>query len=208
MSQLISSTIDKEIIKKKNQYMDYIEEHRNNVKKAYEFISEKIIQNCSDNIILTTIDSLKEEIESHDESKYSSEEFDAYRRKFFPTSLEQLQEDENKLKEMEEEFEKAWLHHFSNNDHHPKFWCYVKKEDGKYVLSKDKLEPLDMNLSSILHMICDWEAMSIKFNGYTIDWYIHKATDERKCMSTNTIRTVEKLLRIIYSYEGDFNYDE
>lgn len=202
MLQVVSSNIDPEIVEKKKEYMNYIDEHKRNVLIAYNKIIDKIHVGIvvDGKNVFDIIDQLSIDIGQHDKSKYSEAEFDAYRRKFYPTTLESKETDEAVLKEVEERFEKAWENHYMINDHHPKYWCYWN--------TNKNFEPKDMNLKAIIHMICDWEAMSIKFNGYTIDWWIHKAIDERKCMTKNTIKVVEELLRTIYDYDGEFNYDE
>ena len=52
----------------------------------------------------------------------------------------------------------------------------------------------DMTLDAIVEMICDWEAMSIKFNTSTVDWYKTKAIDEKKAMSDKSKEITEELL--------------
>lgn len=202
MSQVISSNIDSEIIIKKKEYMDYIAEHRRNVYTAFQNLFPRIPRSfvvngqCIDDII----DSLQVDIGQHDKSKYSDAEFDAYRRKFYPTSIESKETDEAILKAVDENFEKAWENHYMTNDHHPKYWCYWN--------ANKNFEPKDMNLKAIIHMVCDWEAMSIKFKGKTIDWWLHKSQDERKCMTKNTLNKVEELLRILFDFTEEYNYDE
>lgn len=45
-------------------------------------------------------------------------------------------------------FDFAWLLHQKRNKHHWQWWCLAQDEDG--------LKILDMELTSILEMICDW----------------------------------------------------
>jgi hypothetical protein len=54
--------------------------------------------------------------------------------------------------------------------------------------------PRDMSLRAILEMICDWEAMGLKFKSDTLNWYENDAKDEKAAMSTNTKQIVEELL--------------
>ena len=52
-----------------------------------------------------------------------------------------------------------------------------------------------MSLRAIVEMICDWEAMGMKFNSDTIKWYeSDDSKDERESMSTRTKQIVEDLL--------------
>jgi hypothetical protein len=57
-----------------------------------------------------------------------------------------------------------------------------------------------MTLRAIVHMICDWEAMSMAMGTNTIDWFQNKADKEKEAMSPNTLKLVnEILLHIIHS---------
>lgn len=94
---------------KEYQYKKYIEEHKENIKKAFVELST-----CPDLDWLITEDlscKLFERIKIHDNSKYSAEEFDAYRWFYYPA---------NKLEKAVGNyvFESAWEHHYENNDHH------------------------------------------------------------------------------------------
>ena len=99
-------------IQKREEYMAYIDEHINNVKKAFKLFSSIDWRNNPE--IQEAIKETIVEIESHDSSKYSEEEFEYYRMHFYPINDEE--------KEMSEEmFDKAWEHHYLNNPHH---WNY------------------------------------------------------------------------------------
>lgn len=206
-------------IKQEELYMEYIKEHINNVEKAYynllygkdiilpiEYETKEIKEYSlaeSNRIILELRDIIKE----HDDSKYSDDEFSAYRRKFFPTDKEKNEQDTDILKMVDEDFDNAWKHHYLNNCHHSKFYLYnkINERDGFGVpISWETSEipltlPQRIEMVSILHMICDWEAMSIKFGGNTIDWYINKAKDERSYMNPGTRKVVEQVLELIFN---------
>ena len=69
---------------KEYQYKKYIEEHKENIKKAFVELST-----CPDLDWLITEDlscKLFERIKIHDDSKYSAEEFDAYRWFYYPAN--------------------------------------------------------------------------------------------------------------------------
>ena len=51
-----------------------------------------------------------------------------------------------------------------------------------------------MSLDAIIEMICDWEAMSDKFNTNTLQWYEKDAKDEKACFSPKTKIIVEDIL--------------
>ena len=173
--------------KKQLEYVDYIVEHISNVQKAYQIffiplLDKEIVSDIlSEYEFKSAILNCKNSIEEHDSSKFEEEEFEAYRLKFYPTTYEHSLDD-NYQRWVEESFDDAWKHHYMNNKHHPLHWV----DPNTNVAS-------DMDLESIIEMICDWEAMSMKFNSDTIDWY-NKADNEKSQMSDNTKRIVEEIL--------------
>lgn len=180
-----------ELVEKKKEYVDYINEHIDNVKKAYQKLfvdNSAYVINSSDDpeAMKEAIENLYQFIKVHDYSKFSEEEFEPYRVKYFPTN-----EEKNLDKDLiEKNFQEAWKHHYRENDHHPLFWC------------DDQGQPKeDMSLVAILHMLCDWEAMSMKFKSSTYDWYYNDAKEERDEMTENTKKTVEKLLEILFRHD-------
>ena len=133
---------------KKEEYRAYIKEHINNVKLVWEKYKETIT------LDVDTISMLSYLIKNHDDSKYSSLEFDAYRIKFFPKKNEE---------QSKKHFQFAWNHHQKSNPHHWQHWIMWKPE-GSIAL--------EMNYYYILEMICDWTAMSLKFNQKSVsEWY-------------------------------------
>ena len=196
MGKIIQENTDpimsEEVNNKKKEYFFYINEHVNNVKKVYNEIMlplmnvTGIIESVSDDEIKQAIISIKSDIEEHDSSKYSEEEFDAYRVNFHPTRSEQQADDD--AKEIARiNFEEAWKHHYENNDHHPNFWYDYKNKVSR-----------DMSLGAIIHMLCDWEAMSMKFHTNTLEWF-EKADKERNLMSDNTLKIVTELVNRLFS---------
>lgn len=182
-----SQDLEKNI--KVQEYLDYINEHVGNVimmykRDFYPFLMDKnlVITNdyFSTEDFKTAIAELGNTIQNHDASKYDEEEFNAYRRHFCPTKAEETEDDQQTPLD---EFEEAWEHHYTNNPHHPQYW--VNKETGI---------PTDMNLRAIIEMICDWNAMSYKFNQDTKDWYENKADKEKKAMTDRTKEIVEYIL--------------
>ena len=145
---------DELIIQKRQEYLNYIEEHINNVKKAWaNLISITAIQSFlagfdnSRQLIAITADN----VNVHDKSKYSEEEFEPYRKNFFP--INDKEKEENLV-----DFNLAWQHHKDNNKHHWDYW----KERG---LTND------MPFVYVVEMFCDHAAMSIKFGGTALEWF-------------------------------------
>lgn len=141
---------------KENAYREYIDNHRFNVQKAWNTMKantgciELICRNLntSADAAISLIDDM---IKNHDLSKYQEEEFDAYRKHFYPVTPEEKEESED-------QFNKAWEHHFSNNMHHWDWWSKTGNADN-------------MPFANVVEMICDWEAMGYKFGNTSREWY-------------------------------------
>lgn len=166
---------DTELVRKEDEYIDYINEHISNIKCAMIKYGDKLCE-------LLNLDSSKlmELIYDHDKSKYEMEEFIAYRMKFHPASS-----DNKSKEEVEKLFNLAWLHHQNNNPHHPEYWVLI---DG------DKVEPLDMPNIYIAEMLLDWEAMGMKFHTNTYKYYYERG--KNKLFSDKTRATIESVIEI------------
>ena len=203
-SDLNSSSSDEDI-QKSNEYVNYILEHVNNVKTAYNTLFKNKVYDisdiCSQEEYECSINLLDagQGIIAHDDSKFSDEEFYGYRRKFYPTSEESAITDLDTVNRINEDYEAAWKHHYTHNPHHPKYWKYTDEDNNILDTPLEVARPMDMRY--IIEMICDWEGMSIKFKSSTVDWYNNKATEEKKDLNPATKNTVEKLLRQIYNKE-------
>ena len=175
--------------KKEQEYLDYINEHIKLVKKAFVLYFAPLmkINNVStlisDQELRQAIVDLAKIIDTHDASKFGDAEFDGYRAKYYPTTKELAGDDAYKGA-VDERYEECWKHHYQTNDHHPKYW-----------VNPDSGIARDMSLRAIVEMICDWEAMSLKFGNDCIKWYESEdSKDERECMSSKTKQIVEDLL--------------
>lgn len=157
------------------EYRDYINEHILNVKLAFKVYGELI---CNE--LGLQLQEIANQVDEHDESKWSHEEFDLYRIKFFP------EPDEPKISD--QEFNIAWLHHIHYNPHHPEHWVYYNEESNRITV-------YDMPDNYIAEMIFDWIAMSYKFNNKVYDWYEKEGKD--KLFTSSTRRKVEYLLNKI-----------
>ena len=174
----------KDIKLKEKEYEDYINEHVNNVKKAYN--ERKIPISVVLNLSNDEIKDLENRIENHDNSKWSDEEFDAYRRHFHYIS-------DKEKEESKEDFEKAWKHHYTVNDHHPEHYCL----DG---------EPKEIPKVAMAELICDWDAMSRKFGGNPLKWYNDNAA-RKFVFNDNTKELLEKALKYLYDVDIDLKGD-
>ena len=95
-------------IAKTREYLDYLEEHINNIDKAYHEVATACddLREVSDDSVYFE---LNEEVRNHDVSKFSKEEFTQYRAKFFPIVSEGITEND---------FDTALEHHKDHNPHH------------------------------------------------------------------------------------------
>lgn len=144
-------------------YKKYVDEHRANVVTAWHNMMKNDFT-CGylaslvelDDGYISFIHRMNKRIEAHDLSKYEKEEWEPYRRYFYPV-------DEEEKEKAKDDFNKAWEHHYTVNPHHWDHWVAI-----------DKIG--DMTLEDVTEMACDWIAMSMKFGGSALDWY-HKQTD-------------------------------
>ena len=142
-----------ELISKTKEYKEYIDNHIKNVQKAWSIIDKATSKyklnswgqqnGCNAHMFINKF------IRNHDKSKYSIEEFEGYRKKFYPVVGEDFDE---------EEFQKAWEHHQKHNLHH---WQSMKAIDYDHVFI----------LEYTIEMICDWFAMAMQFGESHRDYY-------------------------------------
>ncbi len=139
--------------KRELEYRQYIDKHINNVGLVWNTIQ----RHCTDEFwlddaIYTGITML---INRHDLSKYSDQEFDAYRRKFFPVDGEPSSEIG---------FNYAVHHHYQHNPHHWQYWI-------GYDQKAKRAMPLSIPFSYIIEMLCDWTAMSVDKGGTPTEFF-------------------------------------
>lgn len=124
-----------------DRYKDYVNTHIRNVKVAYNKYADTL-----KDVLDIDKKELLERVLNHDKSKWSKEEFDGYRKKFYPTT-------EESTENQDPAFEDAWFHHLKNNDHHPEYWTYVDNKEATKIK--------DMPNICIAEMILDWATFSI-----------------------------------------------
>lgn len=156
------------ILKKQREteYKEYIKNHINNVHivwaslKSNPNFKDLVLEELqlSDHEYENMILILDHDIEQHDKSKYDAEEFDAYRKEFYPVTPEEKEDNKNNMK-------RAFVHHYTHNHHHWD-WYYENKCEDK------------MPAKNIIHMIVDWAAMGlVPGNDSTIEWYNKNKND-------------------------------
>ena len=136
-----------EIIEKTQEYLSYIKEHVLNVRKAWGELQEK----CKDMRFMWDdyyFFSISDEVDFHDISKLSEQEFVQYRKSFYPTDTEPKYD-----------ISEAWEHHKNKNPHHWENWTSIKWVDNPTV---------EVHM---VHMVLDWMAMGYKFGDTAQEYY-------------------------------------
>ena len=187
-----------EVVQQEVNYLEYVNNHISNVKKAFHnlFLSKlKLLHTTSitNEEFVKAVYEAKDAVNFHDNSKLDEIEFHGYRRKYNPTKyeLDLTNNDPTYAEEVNARYDEAWEHHFTVNDHHPKHW---KIEDGKFDPNN---QPQDMPLSAIIHMICDWQAMSYHYKNDMFEWYEKEADEEKNDLSFNSRKIVEEIFEMI-----------
>ena len=122
------------------QYDRYLEEHRANVKKGYDWIKENLPYAIRPGMDLDWHMEF-----GHDQSKNEPDEYEAYDAYFYGG---------NRSYKVVQDFRKAWMLHIHRNPHHWQYWILINDDpnEGEIVM--------DMPYEYILEMICDWWSFS------------------------------------------------
>lgn len=137
-------------IEKIREYCDYLEDHINNVAKAWEILKKKCVEMSfiKDDDTFCAISKM---IDLHDNTKLSDREFIQYQRKFFSVGFVNSEDDRR--------FTDAWNHHVRHNPHHWENWTLIAIHDKELLKSH------------CVCMICDWMAMGMKFGDTAQEYY-------------------------------------
>lgn len=141
------------LITKTREYLNYLEEHILNIQKAWIELQDKCkdMRFIFDDYVFHQID---EEVQSHDLSKFSEQEFVQYRKSFYPLK-----------NEPKFDMSKAWEHHKKHNPHHWENWV----KNLSYP-SKTYINPYYWEVHCV-HMIIDWMAMGYHFKDTAQSYY-------------------------------------
>lgn len=156
-------------------YDNYLREHIDAVNSAYRWLCDN---DCISNDIKMTCPTF---FTSHDESKYSSFEYDPYDRYFYGN---------DRSAKVVNDFNRAWLHHIHNNPHHWQHWVLMEddpKTGENYIC-------IEMPAFYVVEMISDWWSFSFRAGNLReiFDWYEkHKKTMK---LHKNTRKLVEDIL--------------
>lgn len=198
---------DPQYLEKCDEYMKYIEGHRERVATAYKRLFENNLENILSEDDLANIEVFKEglakQIEVHDMSKYSDVEFEPYRVYRYPTDAEsEAMANDTYLDQLAyENYEVALTHHRKVNSHHPYYYLWIG-EDYYTVMEKPRESALDMPIVAVIEMICDWASFDPDCD--YLKWYVtDDAEDVRIIMTENTRRLVEEITAKIIPEKWD-----
>jgi hypothetical protein len=135
---------------KAEEYRAYVRQHKANVIAAWSRLRNRAV---TDPALITKVDI---RVPMHDDSKFSDEEFEPYRKFFFPVSP---------TEKRYEDFRPAWVHHYSNNPHHFEYWA---NKDGSFKSAFSERQPY------LVEMVCDWMAMGLQFGNTALEWYLSR----------------------------------
>lgn len=161
---------------KQEEYYECIEEHIAIVWEVWDKVKDEL--NLDDEQYFTT----DEAVTGHDTSRKGIEEFGAYRRVLFPVKYEDKPESHESRQRC---FKYARNHHQKTNRHHWQYWImWTPKESIA----------LDMPTTDIIHMLCDWTAVSLQSNNVPSEWY--KKEKSNMLLHQDTIKYIEERLSI------------
>lgn len=165
-------------------YDEYLEDHIENVKKAFNWMIDQGVLDFLD-LNDDEIEKYSKVIYNHDNTKCWADEYEAYDRHFYPDEYK----DNPPFSQRVEEYHRAWLEHIHRNPHHWQHWVLIN-DNGSFTA-------LPMPEVYIIEMICDWWSFSWKKgNLYEIfDWVDENGP--RILLANETIRLVEKILNRI-----------
>lgn len=140
------------------QYDQYLDQHKANVKRGFDWISENFPE-----LLKGGFNYGWQICFAHDQSKSEPDEYEAYDAYFYGG---------NRSYAVVRAYEKAWLLHLHRNPHHWQHWILINDDpkEGEIIL--------EMPYNYVIEMICDWWAFSwTKGNLQEIfSWYDkHKA---------------------------------
>lgn len=175
-------------------YDEYLAEHIGNVNKGLHWMLDNLgLSQEEKNAIETAMVSF-----NHDESKYSSEEYNAYDQYFYGG---------NRSYKVVQDFNYAWLHHIHQNPHHWQYWVLLEDDPEAGLPYKT----LPIPLPYIFEMIADWWSFSWKSGNLfeIFNWYAEHRDKQYINLSSRMIleRILEKIWDVLIMQEAVAGHD-
>lgn len=186
----INADMSPEQKEKELENLQYTLTHIDNIRTAWNIMKStgscvNIIRSYTTVDIAAFLEYMDRKIYIHDQSKFSKEEWEPYRKNFCPINDEEKEANKS-------DFEAAWKHHYTVNHHHWQYWYKVKKDVNA------------MPLDDIIEQCCDWIAMSMVFPGTAYDFFKNRVIDknckedEKIYLSDFATEVTEKILKAYY----------
>ena len=175
-------------------YDEYLAEHIGNINKGLHWMLDNLALSQEEkSAIETTMVSF-----NHDESKYSTEEYDAYDRYFYGG---------NRSYKVVQDFNYAWLHHIHQNPHHWQYWVLLEDDPETELPYKTLMIPLPY----IFEMIADWWSFSWKSGNLfeIFNWYAEHRDKQYINLNSRMIleRVLEKIWDVLIMQEAVAGHD-
>lgn len=162
-------------------YDQYLAEHIGNVNKGLHWMLDNLALSQEEK---TAIETAMTEF-NHDESKYSTEEYNAYDQYFYGG---------NRSYKVVQDFNYAWLHHIHQNPHHWQYWVLLEDDPETELPYKTLMIPLPY----IFEMIADWWSFSWKSGNLfeIFNWYAEHR--DKQYINLNSRMILERILEKIW----------
>lgn len=185
-------------------YDEYLAEHIGNVNKGLHWMLDNLgLSQEEKGALETAMMSF-----NHDESKYSTEEYDAYDQYFYGG---------NKSYKVVQDFNYAWLHHIHQNPHHWQYWVLINDEPGEdengipHEYPFGNFVALMIPLPYIFEMIADWWSFSWKKENLfeIFNWYAEHRDQQYMHQESRKIveRVLEKIWDVLIMQEAVAGHD-
>ena len=140
------------------KYDEYLEKHRQAVKKAYQWIAAYIPE-------LTDVEATRN-IEFHDMSKNTPDEYTPYDNYFYGEQTPAIIE----------AFNRAWLMHIHRNPHHWQYWVLINDEPKAWYLAVSA-NAIGYDLETIMQMNVD--KLKARYpDGFDAEHSLHRNQDD------------------------------
>jgi len=162
-------------------YDEYLAEHIGNVNKGLNWMLDNLgLSQEEKSALETAMVSF-----NHDESKYSTEEYNAYDQYFYGG---------NRSFKVVQDFNYAWLHHIHQNPHHWQYWVLLEDDPEAGLPYKT----LPIPLPYIFEMIADWWSFSWKAGNLfeIFNWYAEHR--DKQYINLNSRMILERILEKIW----------
>ena len=160
-----------------HQYEQYLNQHKENVKKGFYWIRDNIPE-----LIKPGYDLEHQICFVHDSSKTEQDEYGAYDAYFYGG---------NKSFSVVQNFNKAWLLHIHRNPHHWQYWVLINdnQDEGEILI--------EMPYNYILEMICDWWSFSWAKGNLNDIFYWYEEHKNHIKLHPNARKKVETILDLM-----------